>query len=195
MQPSFFPNPQPAPKLKALRETPVSRICTMGASAVSTLELLGALLGNPDTALALLNQFPTIWDIARAGNYDLESVTGVGPSGVARFIAAVEIGRRMLLNSPEERHNITSPADAANLLMGEMGLLEQEEMRVMLLDTRNRVISIQTVYKGSLNTTMVRVAELFREAIRANCAAVIVAHNHPSGVSDKFCNEFVTHSW
>jgi DNA repair protein RadC len=62
-----------------------------------------------------------------------------------------------------------------------MGLLEQESMRVILLDTRNRVQAIQTVYQGSLNTTMVRVSELFREAVRANCAAIIVAHNHPSG--------------
>ena len=65
--------------------------------------------------------------------------------------------------------------------MGEMSVLEQESMRVILLDTRNRVLSTQTVYQGSLNTTMVRIAELFREAIRGNCAAIIVAHNHPSG--------------
>jgi hypothetical protein len=68
-----------------------------------------------------------------------------------------------------------------DLLMGEMSLLEQETMRVVLLDTRNRVLSIQEAYKGSLNTTMVRIAELFREAIRGNCAAIIVAHNHLSG--------------
>jgi DNA repair protein RadC len=82
---------------------------------------------------------------------------------------------------PHERPSITSPADAANLVMSEMSLLPQEELRIVLLDTRNRVQGIHTVYKGSLNTTMIRVAELFREAIRVNCNAIIVLHNHPSG--------------
>jgi len=82
---------------------------------------------------------------------------------------------------PHERPSITSPADAANLVMSEMSLLDREELRVILLDTRNRVQGVQTVYKGSLNTTMVRVCELFREAIRANCAGIIVVHAHPSG--------------
>ncbi len=172
---------KPMPKLKALKETPTTRIYLLGPSAVSTLELLGAILGNPDTALALLARFTTIGDIARATNFDLESVAGIGPGGVARIKAAFELGRRLLISSDGDRPTITIPADAANLLMGEMSLLEQETMRVMLLDTRNRVLSIQTVYQGSLNTTMVRVAELFREAIRGNCAAIIVAHNHPSG--------------
>ena len=86
---------------------------------------------------------------------------------------------------PHERPSITSPADAANLVMSEMSLLDREELRVILLDTRNRVQGIQTVYKGSLNTTMVRVCELFREAIRANCSGIIVVHNHPSGVSSE----------
>ena len=61
--------------------------------------------------------------------------------------------------------------------------LEQEHLRVILLNTRNEVLGIPTIYQGSLNTSVVRIAELFREAIRANAAAVIVAHNHPSGVA------------
>lgn len=171
---------KPTPKLKELKETPTHRIYLLGPSAVSTLELLGAILGNPDTALALLVKFPAIGDIARATNFDLESVAGIGHGGVARIKAAFELGRRLLVSSDGDRPTITSPADAANLLMGEMSVLEQESMRVILLDTRNRVLSTQTVYQGSLNTTMVRIAELFREAIRGNCAAIIVAHNHPS---------------
>jgi len=65
--------------------------------------------------------------------------------------------------------------------MSEMSLLEQEHLRVMMLDTKNRVLGSPTVYVGSLNTSMIRVGELFREAIRSNSASVIVAHNHPSG--------------
>src|SRR5947209_10994319 len=62
-----------------------------------------------------------------------------------------------------------------------MGLLEQEYLRVVLLDTKNHVVDIRDVYRGSLNTSMIRVSEVFRDAVRENCAAIIVAHNHPSG--------------
>jgi DNA repair protein RadC len=83
--------------------------------------------------------------------------------------------------APEERQRVTSPADAANLLMSEMMLLEKEHMRLVLLDTRNHVLKTPTVYVGSLNTSVVRIGELFRDAIKENAAAMIVAHNHPSG--------------
>jgi len=169
------------PTLKALRETPTARIYAVGANAASLVELLGAVLGNPDTALAVLNQFPTLEDIARASNAELEDIAGIGKSSAARIRAALELGRRLVSTTPHERPSITSPADAANLVMSEMSLLEQEQLRVILLDTRNRVQGIQTIYQGSLNTTMVRIAELFREAIRANCAGIIVVHAHPSG--------------
>ena len=145
------------PTLKALRETPTARIYAVGASAASLVELLGAVLGNPDTALAVLNQFPTLEDIARANNAELEDVAGIGKSSAARIRAALELGRRLVSTLPHERPCISSPADAANLVMSEMSLLEQEQLRVILLDTRNRVQGIQTIYQGSLNTMMVRV--------------------------------------
>jgi DNA repair protein RadC len=181
MENSSMSNPPSTPTLKALRETPTARIYAVGASAASLVELLGAVLGNPDTALAVLNQFPTLEDIARARNAELEDIAGIGKPSAARIRAALELGRRLVSTMPHERPSITSPADAANLVMSEMSLLEQEQLRVILLDTRNRVQGIQTVYQGSLNTTMVRIAELFREAIRANCAGIIVVHAHPSG--------------
>ncbi len=106
---------------------------------------------------------------------------GLGPAKVAQLKAALELGRRMLIQSPDERPQVRSPADAANLVMSEMALLEQENLRVMLLDTKNRVLDTPTIYVGSLNTSLIRVGELFREAIRANCASLIVLHNHPSG--------------
>ena len=68
-----------------------------------------------------------------------------------------------------------------NLLMTEMSLLEQEHLRLVLLDTRNHVLATPTIYVGSLNTSVVRVGELFRAAIKENAAALIVVHNHPSG--------------
>ncbi len=74
-----------------------------------------------------------------------------------------------------------SPADAAEMVQYEMSALEQEELRVMLLDTRNRVQHIETVYRGSVNSSQVRIAEIFKAAIRRNASNVIVVHNHPSG--------------
>ena len=77
-----------------------------------------------------------------------------------------------------------SPADGANLLLPDMRFLDQEELRVILLNTRNGVLGIPTIYRGSLNTSVVRIGEIFRPAIEAPAAAIIIAHNHPSGVCD-----------
>jgi DNA repair protein RadC len=81
---------------------------------------------------------------------------------------------------PVGREQIKSPADIAPLLMITMGHLTQEELRTVLLDTKSRVQDIVTVYRGSLNASMIRVGEIFKAAVRWNSAALIVAHNHPS---------------
>lgn len=180
-QMTFLAVPTTTPKLSTLRETPVARIRTAGAETASLLELLGAIIG-PDTALAVLTRFPTIQDLARANLAEIEQhVHGVGPTGAARLKAALELGRRLLSAPIDEQPQVRSPADAANLLMPTMSMLEQEHLCAILLNTRNRVIQIVTIYIGSLNSTPVRIADLFRQAVRLNAAAVIVAHNHPSG--------------
>jgi DNA repair protein RadC len=84
---------------------------------------------------------------------------------------------------PEDRPQISSPADAAHLLMPEMSYLEQEHLRVVLLDTKNRVLGIPTVYVGSAHTAVARVAEVMREAVSARAVGMIIVHNHPSGDS------------
>jgi DNA repair protein RadC len=82
---------------------------------------------------------------------------------------------------PEDRPRVDSPETAARLLMSELAYAEQEHVKLVLVDTRNRVIATPTIYKGTLNTTSIRIAEIFREALRHNAAAIILAHNHPSG--------------
>jgi len=82
---------------------------------------------------------------------------------------------------PVKREQVKSPADIAALLMVEMAYLDQEELRTVLLDTRNYVQAVVTVYRGSLNTSLIRVGEIYKEALRRNSAALIVVHNHPSG--------------
>lgn len=169
-------------------ERPRERLVRDGATALSTAELLAIIFrvgvgGENVLALSsrLLAQYGGLAGLARAPFTDLQGERGLGEAKVATLKAAFELGRRLAITAPEEKPQIRSPADAANLLLGEMGLLEQEQLRAVLLDTRNRVIHVQTVYVGSLNTSVIRTAEVFREAIRRNAAALIIAHNHPSG--------------
>jgi DNA repair protein RadC len=167
-------------------ERPVNRLHHYGANALSTTELLAILLGNPhqlQDAAALLAAFEDLVGVARAPSAELQQQPGVGASTAARIKAALELGTRLTM---ERNHapQIRSPADAANLLMPEMSLLEQEHLRVLLLDTKNHVVAVPTIYIGSLNTTMIRISELFREAIRRQCASIIICHNHPSGSAE-----------
>ena len=129
----------------------------------------------------LIAKYQTIRNISIASIHEMATIKGLGISSAARLKAALELGKRLLVESPEIRPKITCPADAANLVMAEMSTLEREELRVMLLDTRNRVTATHTVYVGSLNTNLVRVGELFTEAIRQVACTIIVIHNHPSG--------------
>ncbi len=108
-------------------------------------------------------------------------IAGIGPAQAARIKAALEFGRRLVSYVPGDRCQIRGPADAAQLLMAEMSLLEQEHLRLVLLDTKNYVLSVPTIYVGSVNAGLLRVGELFRYALKHNCVALIVVHNHPSG--------------
>ena len=170
-------------------ERPRERFRLVGATGMSQRELLAILLrsgtrGHSVLALAddLLKRFNGLSGLARADLADLQDVPGIGPVKAVELKAALELGKRMILSAPDQqRPQIKSPADAAQLLMLEMGILEQEEVRTLLLDTRNRILAVPMIYRGSLNTTSMRMAEVFKDAIRANSAGIIVAHNHPSG--------------
>lgn len=162
-------------------ERPCERLVRYGAGALSTTEILALLLGLPalEQAANLLVQFEDLQGLAHASPHELAAVHGMGPAKAARLKAALELGRRATVPT-EGRPQIRCPADAAQLLMAEMSGLEQEEFRVVLLDTKNRVLGIPTIYVGSLHTVVVRTGEVFREAIRANAASIIAVHNHPS---------------
>lgn len=179
-----------APMIRDMPEDsrPRERLLHVGATAVSTTELLAIIMrtgvsGENVLRLAerLLAHFNGLSGLARASVTELREVKGIGPAKAVEIKAALELGRRLLAAAPEERPKVTSPADAANLLMSEMTLLEQEHLRLILLDTRNTVLATPTIYVGSLNASVVRIGELFRAAIKENAAAFIVAHNHPSG--------------
>lgn len=168
-------------------DRPRERLAERGANALSNSELLAILLRTGvagENALQvgqrLLRDFHGVFGLHRATFAELSGQRGVGMAKAAQIKAALELGNRMRLES-DERPTIQSPEDAFVLVDYEMSGLEQEELRVLILDTRNHVLEIKSVVRGSLNSAQVRIGELFREAIRLNAAAIIVVHNHPSG--------------
>jgi DNA repair protein RadC len=169
-------------------ERPRERLIKNGATSLSAPELMAIIIGSGipgENAIQigqrLLIKHKSFSGIYKAGFDALCAEPGIGPAKAAQIMAAMEIARRMTNETGEQKPAIMSPDDAAALLRFEMSLLEQEELRVMLLDTRYRLIEIVALYKGSLNASAVRIGELFKSAIRKNAAAVIVVHNHPSG--------------
>lgn len=168
-------------------EQPRERLRHLGPAALSDAELLAILLRTGvrgvmvlDLARELLLRYEGLHGLLRASFGELCQERGLGQAKTAQIKAALELGRRLLLAAPHEWPQVHSPADVAKLLMAEMGHLEQEQLRVLLLNTRHQVTRQQIVYQGNVNTSLVRVGELFREAVRENSAAVIIAHNHPS---------------
>ena len=165
-------------------ERPLYRLHQVGSSALATSELLALVLGTADApglSADLLGAFGSLHQLAQASKSQLMKVRGIGEAQAGRLVAMLELSRRLQGPPAGERLRVTSPADGANLLLGRMAHLQQEELWVILLDTRNRVLDIATIYRGSLNTSVVRIGEVFRPAVEAPAAAVIVAHNHPSG--------------
>jgi DNA repair protein RadC len=169
-------------------ERPRERLRDSGPQALSNAELLAIILrvgvegaNVIEVSQTLLARFGGLGGLVQADFSSLCQIKGLGEAKVAQLKAALELGRRVLAASPEQRYQVRSPADAANLLLLDMAFLEQEQLRVLLLNTKNQVVGSSTVYQGSLNASVVRVGELFSDAVRQNCASIIVAHNHPSG--------------
>ena len=158
-----------------------------GAQALSNAELLAILLrtGNPqETALEvaqrLLSQPGGLRYLAEASLEELKGQRGIGLAKAAQIKAAIELGRRLAAFRPE-RPVIKGPADAAHLLMDEMRYLDREHFRTISLNTKNRVLAIDNVAVGSLNSSYVHPREVFKGPVRRSAAAVILVHNHPSG--------------
>ncbi len=167
-----------------LRERPAWRV-TYQAEGCSLIELLAVLIGGRsqiESAQELVGRFASIRSLVHATSEEISGVYGVGPMTAARLQAALELGRRLSTENGEHRVQIQSPDEAAELLVYRMQHLEQEHLVVLPLDSRNRLIGEPVdVYHGSLNSSLVRIGEVFRPAIRANAAAILIAHNHPSG--------------
>jgi len=169
-------------------ERPRERLKHQGPGALNTAELVAVLLRTGvtgesaiDLSQRLLHDLGGLPGLQRADFHEVESQHGMGEAKAATLKAAIELGRRLTLHEPETRPVIGSPGDAASLVQYEMGALEQEHLRAILLDTRNKVLEIADIYRGTVNSAHVRVAEIFTQAVRKNAAALILVHNHPSG--------------
>ena len=180
MPPTYKPS---ALKCLPLRDQPAYKV-TADPLRCNLSELLASVIGGAqqiETANALLTAFSgDIQRMYQASVPELARVHGIGQNTAIRLKAALALAMR--LHDPrDEMPAINSPADAAALVQYDMSLLEQEYLKVMLLNTRNRVLDILTIYQGSVNRSQVRTAEIFRPAIQRNAPAIVVVHNHPSG--------------
>jgi DNA repair protein RadC len=186
-QTSFFPRPQshPLPIREFLTsDQPRYRLAHQGASALSDAELLAIITGvaHLETAQQLLIAAGGLRGLlTRSADEIQQLVGGISVGRAAQIKAAIELGTRVVRGELLARRQVKSPTDIADLLLLEMSHLDQEHLRTVLLDTKSRLQTISTVYIGSLNASMVRVGEVFKEAVRRNSAALIVSHNHPSG--------------
>jgi DNA repair protein RadC len=181
------------PRGRAIREMPAmerprERLAARGAAGLSSAELIGLLWGSGsrgrsavDLAEDALNRHDGLTGLARATDIELESVPGIGAVKAAQLTAAFELGRRLLADWPAGRWTIRSARDVADRLVLQMGRLEREELRVVLLNTKNVVLRVATIYQGNVSSSLVRIGELFRDAVRLNAAGLILVHNHPSG--------------
>jgi len=162
-------------------ERPRERLTAFGPAALSASELLAVLWGSLDAASGTLAAHGSLSDLARADLLELTTTPGVGTARAAQLLAAFELGRRSQNGNTAQRWTIRAPRDVAERLLPDMAQLEREELRVLLLNAKNAVLRQSTVYVGNVSAALVRVAELFRDAVRVHAAGLVVVHNHPSG--------------
>ena len=167
---------------------PRERLEQDGPGVLADHELIAILLRTGTThegvlrlSARLLEEYGGFIGLQRRDYAEFLEMGGLGPAKAATLKAALEIGRRVAKLPIDERPAISSPEDVVNLIGFEMAALEQEQLRVVLLDTKNRIIRSPMVYQGSVNEASVRIGELFREAVRVNAVSIILVHNHPSG--------------
>jgi len=168
-------------------DRPRERLLTYGAEVLSDAELVAIALRSGTRSLnaiqvaqGLLKRFDGLAGLAQATQDEMAGMPGVGPAKAAQVLAAFELGRRLAMNPDQAKPRISTPENAARILMARIGNPRQEELWVMLLDTKHQVLRLHNVYRGQVDSASVRVCEVFREAVRDNAKAIIVAHNHPS---------------
>ena len=172
-----------------IQERPIERLITFGPETLSDSELLAIILRcgvRGENVLNLsqrvLNKVNGIDGILNASYSDLTSIKGVKSVKASQIIAISELFRRLsTLRSKSNIINISKPSDVGEMLMTEMASLNQEVLKVIILNTKNNVIRVKDIFKGTLNSSIVHPREIFNEAIKSGGASIIICHNHPSG--------------
>lgn len=171
-----------------IADRPRERLIRQGAASLSNQELIAILLRTgtkEESVLVLANRilssFDKIQDLKDATIEEMMTVKGVGQAKAVQLLAAAELGKRLYRKHSEGRYVIRSPEDAAAYLMTDMSSLSQEHFVVLFLNVKNEVLHKQTIFIGSLNSSIVHPREIFREAVKRSAASIICAHNHPSG--------------
>ncbi len=172
-------------------ERPCERFYALGAAALSDAELLAIVIRSGNSRKNALQLAQGLIAAESDSNglaflqdcsvEELMAHEGIGMVKAVQLKAILEIARRAGQEKSGPRKAIRSPQDAAKILEGEMMHLPREELRTILLDIRNRVIRVIRIAEGGLSSSVISPRDLFREAVRANAAALILAHNHPSG--------------
>jgi DNA repair protein RadC len=169
-------------------DRPREKLWQHGASALGDNELIALVIahgGRRGSALALANALLAAHDglhgLSRCRTDDLARVAGIGPARAAQIVAALELGRRTLTHAPAERLQLSTPQAAARYLLPRFGGRAIEQLGLILLDTKNRIIRTSVIARGTSNTSHVEPREVFREAALGGAASIVVFHNHPSG--------------
>ena len=172
-------------------ERPRERLFAAGPAALTDGELLAVLLGAgvrgenaTDLARRLLETAGGLPPLLAAQPAELARSRGLGPARAARLAAAVELGRRYLEAPADRRDALAAPGDAARLFKARLSDLPHEVFCCLFLDTRHRVIRYEELFRGTIDGATVYPREVVKRALALNAAAVIVGHNHPSGVSE-----------
>lgn len=169
-------------------DRPREKLSQLGPAALGDNELLAAVIGcgvRSMNALAVANQVLEeaggLHALSRSSYQQLRRIRGLGPARAAQVVAALELGRRSLLQPQLERLQVKSPRDVAMYLLPAYGNRSTEQFGVLMLDTKHRVLRASIISAGTLDGTVVQPRDVFREAATAGAAAVILFHNHPSG--------------
>jgi DNA repair protein RadC len=169
-------------------DRPREKLLAHGPQALGDNELVAVVVGSGchgRNALAVANELLAarggLHGLVQAACDDLARVAGIGPARAAQLVAAVELGRRTLVQRPRARPQVKTPEQAAALLMPAFAGRRVEQFGVVLLDTRHRVLRTAVITVGTLNSAAVEPRDVFREAALGGAAALIAFHNHPSG--------------
>ena len=176
--------------MKALApdDRPREKLLRLGPTALGDNELAAAVLGHGyrrvhalELATHLLEALGGVQGMARASARDVARVRGIGPTGAARLLAGMELGRRAVARAVPPRARLASPREVAAYLLPRFSAADVEQFGVLLLDARHRVLHARILTRGTVDASTAHPREVFREAALAGAAGVVLFHNHPSG--------------